>query len=106
MIRILTESKDEYEKIKSVLKDHMEGPKKYNPYIEIIKPNDCKAVVMLSVGDVESYFPDGTTVDIIERGLTKIEKKLKNDMIDRIWDTIHTLKKELLSVLSEEEGEY
>ena len=92
MIKILTETKKEYMEIKKLL-----SGKKLD--VSIHSPEDSIAMVVWSIDDLksEATFPIGTPDDVIYAAMEKVEDTLKDDMTARGWETIDTLKNELLS---------
>ena len=99
MIEILTTNQKEYMQISRILREHMQGPNRYKPDIKIYKPSDCKAVVKWSIDDIRHYFPEDVTDDMLENALEYIENTVKNDMMDRGWDSIEELKDELMAFI-------
>lgn len=91
MVRVLTTTKEEYQKMKAILKDNLG--------VDIIEPEHCHAVVMWSIEDIREYMPLGTVNNKLEEALEHIEDTLREDMIDRGWDTIETLKSDMRSAI-------
>lgn len=91
MIRILTTTKEEYKYIKELLKN--------NYRVDILEPEHCYAFTSWSIEDIREYMPPGTTDENLELALGHIEKTLKEDMIDRGWDSIETLKGEMRNAI-------
>jgi len=92
MIKILTETEEEYIEINKLLSGK-------DLDVSINRPEDSIAMVVWSIEDPKSegIFPIGTPDDVIHAAMESIADTLREDMTARGWDTIDTLKDELLS---------
>lgn len=100
MIKILTETQKEYEIIKSIVEENKD--KLGVTFVDLKRPQDSIAPVVWSIDDVRSYFPQGTSDEIIKEGFEKIEKSMEESMIAIGWETIDILKDHMLQVLDTE----
>ena len=100
MIKILTETQKEYEEIVKLVEKNKEVFQ--SSFIQIHEPKDSIATVTWSIDDVRSYFPQGTSDEIIQEGFEEIEKSMKESMISIGWETIDALKDYMLEVLDTE----
>ena len=89
MIRIFTSTKEEYGFMKKFVEENKDDL--MFTYVDLKKPQDSIASVVWSIEDARSYFPEGTPDEVIENGLCKIEKTIKEDMTARGYETIDIL---------------
>lgn len=89
MIKILTSSKEGYEKIKKLVEANKN--EFTDVFVDVHAPSDSIAPVVWSIEDVKNYFPKGTSDEFIESAFRKIEIQLKADMVERGWNTIEIL---------------
>ena len=94
MIKILTNNKEEYEIIKSIVEENKDKLE-----VDLKRPQDSIAPVVWSIDDVRDKFPEGTPDEVIEQGFLKIEKTLKESMTATGWDVIDELEDYILSSL-------
>ena len=97
MIKILTDNKEEYEIIKSIVEENKD--KLEVTFVDLKRPQDSIAPVVWSIDDVRDKFPEGTPDEVIEQGFLKIEKTLKESMTATGWDVIDELEDYILSSL-------
>jgi ribosomal protein S15P/S13E len=95
MIKILTETKEEY----LLMKKFVEEKKKDGVFVDLYKPEDSVGSVNWSIEDVREHFPEKTSDKKIHSGLLNIEKSIKEEMIRSGWETIEALKLNMLENL-------
>ena len=100
MIKILTGTQKEYEIIKSIVEENKD--KLGVIFVDLKRPQDSIAPVVWSIDDVRSYFPQGTSDEIIQKGFKEIEKSMEESMTATGWETIDILKDCMLQVLDTE----
>jgi len=98
MIRILTETPEEYNEMKE-FQNHL-GNRQL--HLEVLEPQHCHAVVLWSIEDIRQYVQKNATSDELESALSSIEETIREDMIQRGWDTIDTLKDDMKAAIAAE----
>lgn len=86
---ILTNSKEEYEKVTEIMKQA-------DIDAHIHCPEDSIAMVVWSIKDAREKFPKGTPDYVIYEALKEIEGTIVDDMTERGYETIDILKDDLL----------
>lgn len=70
--------------------------------VSVRQPIHCMASTCWSVADVIDKFPENTPIELMIKGLKKIERPILEAMVMAGYDVINNSKDELLSVLPQD----